>query len=87
MQYLLTEEEMGGFRELKARAIHPEALKNVVQKVATCMIDLSPANGVSPTGEPHGCIHKSAFISGRTAAYCDACPVSAICPLPKEWSK
>lgn len=80
MQYLLTEEEMQEFRDLQKRAVHPEALKNVVQKVATLMID-------PPQGEPHGCIHRSEFTSGRTAAYCDACPVAAICPLPKEWSK
>ncbi len=86
MQYLLTEEEMQEVRDLRKNAIHPEALKNVVQHVAVKMIDTSPPNGRKPIAEPNGCIHDN-FYGRANADYCDACSVAGICPLPKRWSK
>lgn len=86
MQYILTEEEMQEVRDLRKNAVHQEALKNVCQRVANDMVDLRPPNGRETMTLPCGCIHESVF-GKANGFYCDPCAVSAICPLPKRWSK
>lgn len=96
MQYLLTHEEMEAvrgdreiLRNLPGGVNHMEGLKNVCQHVATQMAEVGGnlPNGRKPSDRPHGCVYVRDGSGNLTAHYCDNCPVSGLCPLPKEWSK
>lgn len=88
MQYLLSEEEMQEIRtarEQAARMPSLEALTNVVKYMA-CRMVVEPIDGQK--ARPHGCIHvRDPYSPEWTIDYCDRCPASGICPLPKNWSK
>jgi hypothetical protein len=91
MQYLLTEEEMADVRRMRefTSRLNPEALRNVVEHVATTMIPTVPINGSlgSPRDRPHGCIHVEPPDGQFRPRYCDGCQVQGICQQPKHWSK
>lgn len=93
MQYLLSEDEMAEFRELRERmAKMPElgTIQAVATHMACHMLDLRPPNCGKVRDRPHGCIHDERTRTGDLSfvpEYCDRCPASAICRLPKEWSK
>ena len=97
VKYLLDQEEMDAVNrdrlklaKLPGGADHMEGLANVCKYVATQMTENGTrlANGRKPAQHPHGCIHEPDPRGPQwRTPYCDNCPVSGLCPLPKEWSK
>lgn len=89
MQYLLTEDEMAEVerrQELMRAMPPPEAIAALARKMACHMVDLMPPNCGKVIDVPHGCIHVDDE-RARQPGYCDRCPASVICQLPKRWSK
>lgn len=84
MQFLLSADEMKEVNELRSAVAkltcrdvdqHLLALGHVCRAVTTTMS--------YPGDDPHGCVHDVVV----PAYYCDGCPVDAVCPLSKEYSK
>lgn len=91
MQYILSEEEMVDFRQIKSEHAYlgkRHARIDVLQEMCTKIADEWPTftgwDKKNPQpAEPWGCV-----ITADYEHYCDECPVLSICPNDhKHWSK
>jgi hypothetical protein len=80
MMYILTQEELDTLNNKNELAAI--TARQVLQDLCTRVANLEPVKSGWYEGKPWGCIHTVDY-----EWYCDDCPVQAVCPSRKSWSK